>query len=323
LRRVVQVQAARQLESLDVRFPGRRHMAHEATKAYHSTRTAYRFLLPSVVTIALVILLPTILAAYITLNNVNLTENGGKFIFAGLSNYINLAKDSRFFNSLVKTILYVVGSVVVETVIALAICLFLERRFRGRQVVRTLIIVPMFVTPVVVALIWRMFYDPTSGMVNFILKVIGFGSKNAWLGSSYLALPAIVISDIWEWTPFMILIIMAGLESLPVDIFEAAYVDGASELSVIRYLTIPLIVPAMLVAVTFRTIDALKAFDLIWVMTKGGPGVATETTNLYAYTVGFEYFRIGYATTVAFVFTLVVTVIASNLVTRLFARARS
>ena len=121
----------------------------------------------------------------------------------------------------------------------------------------------------------------------------------------------------------MVLIIMAGLDSLPVDIYEAAYVDGASELQMIRYITLPLILPAVFIALVLRTIDALKAFDLIWVMTQGGPGLATETTNLYAYVIGFKYFRIGYATSLALVFTLFVTICASIVVNKAFKRVQS
>ena len=178
----------------------------------------------------------------------------------------------------------------------------------------------MFITPVVVALTWRMFYDPTSGIINFILGSMGLGNRHDWLGSTGLALPSVLLADIWQWTPFMILIIMAGLDSVPQEMYEAAYVDGSTEWKTIRYITIPLLIPSIGVAVILRAIDAIKAFDLVYVMTKGGPGLATETTNMYAYTVGFQYFKIGYATTVGFVFTMLITILTSFIVNRTFNR---
>ncbi|MBE3144520.1 MAG: sugar ABC transporter permease, partial [Planctomycetes bacterium] len=229
----------------------------------------YGFLLPSIVTILVVILVPTILAIYTSLNDVNLTTDGGRYHFVGLSNFFNLFSDPRFYNSLRVTGLYVSGCVILETLFGLAIALFLNRRFTGKSVFRTMMIMPMFVTPVVAALSWRMFYDPTSGMINYFLGAFGFGNKLVWLGDPVLALPSVIITDLWQSTPFMILVILAGLNALPTEIYEVAHSDGASELQCIRHITLPLMVPTILVAVFFRVIDALKSFDLIWVMTRG------------------------------------------------------
>ncbi len=282
--------------------------------------TPYIFLLPAIVTICAVVILPLVLAIIITFNNVNLVKDGGKFNFAGLANYASLVRDPRMYNSLLVSVLYVTGAVVTETVLSILIALFLNRKFRGKSLIRTLILIPMFVTPVVVALTWRMFYDPTSGIINFLLGSVGLGNRHDWLGSTALALPSVLVADVWEWTPSMVLIIMAGLDSVPQEMYEAAYVDGSRELQTIRYITIPLLIPAIGVAVILRAMDAVKAFDLVYVMTKGGPGLATETTNMYAYTIGFQYFKIGYATTVGFVFTMLVTILASFIVNRTFNR---
>jgi multiple sugar transport system permease protein len=293
------------------------------TSLGHTRFTPYGFILPAIISVGLVIVLPSLLAIYITLNDVDLRIDNGKFIFSGIKNFITLVRDPRIGNSVLNTLKYVVGCVSLETLLSLTVALLLNRKFRGKSFIRTVILIPMFITPVVVALVWRMFYDPTAGMVNYFLGVVGLGSRHSWLGSRFNALPAIMLADIWQWTPFMTIIIMAGLDSLPVEIYEAAFVDGASELRMIRHISLPLIVPAVFVSVTLRVIDALKAFDLIWVMTKGGPGVASETTNLYAYMVGFQYFRIGYATTIAFVFTYIVTAITGFVVSRVLTKARS
>jgi multiple sugar transport system permease protein len=293
------------------------------TESRRMSRTAYSFLLPAVVAIFLVIIVPMVLAIFITFHDVNLVETGGAMIPNGARNFVTLLKDHRFFHSLLISFLYVVTAVSIETVLSVAIALLLDRKFHGRNLVRTLIIIPMFITPVVVRLSWRMFYDPTSGIVNYLMGVIGFGTRHDWLGNAAIALPAIVVADVWEWTPFMILIVLAGLESIPQELYEAAVVDGTSRLTAIRYISIPLVLPAIVVAIIFRVVDAMKAFDLIYVMTKGGPGLATETTNLYAYTIGFQYFRIGYATTVALVFTIAATAVSSAFVNRLFRQSRA
>jgi multiple sugar transport system permease protein len=287
------------------------------------SRTAYSFLLPAVVAIFLVIIVPMVLAIFITFHDVNLVETGGAMIPNGARNFVTLFKDHRFFHSIVISLLYVVTAVSIETVLSVAIALLLDRKFHGRNLVRTLIIIPMFITPVVVGLSWRMFYDPTSGIINYLLGVLGLGTRHDWLGNAAIALPAIVLADVWEWTPFMILIVLAGLESIPQELYEAAVVDGTTRMTAIRYISIPLVLPAIVVAMIFRVVDAMKAFDLIYVMTKGGPGLATETTNLYAYTIGFQYFRIGYATTVALVFTVIATAVSSAFVSRLFRQSRA
>ncbi len=287
------------------------------------SRTAYSFLLPAVVAIFVVIVVPLVLAIFVTFHDVNLVETGGAMIPNGARNFVTLFKDARFFHSLLISLLYVVLTAGIETALSIAIALVLDSKFHGRNIVRTLIIIPMFITPVVVGLSWRMFYDPTSGIVNYLLGVFGLGTRHDWLGSAGLALPAIVVADVWEWTPFMILIVLAGLESIPQELYEAAVVDGTTRLAAIRYISIPLVLPAIVVAVIFRVIDSMKAFDLIYVMTRGGPGLASETTNLYAYTIGFQYFRIGYATTVALVFTIAATAISSAFVNRLFRQSQA
>lgn len=298
-------------------------MKRAKTDSRRMSRTAYSFLLPAVVAIFLVIIVPMVLAIFITFHDVNLVETGGAMIPNGARNFVTLFKDHRFFHSIVISLLYVVTAVSIETVLSVAIALLLDRKFHGRNLVRTLIIIPMFITPVVVGLSWRMFYDPTSGIINYLLGVLGLGARHDWLGNAAIALPAIVLADVWEWTPFMILIVLAGLESIPQELYEAAVVDGTTRMTAIRYISIPLVLPAIVVAMIFRVVDAMKAFDLIYVMTKGGPGLATETTNLYAYTIGFQYFRIGYATTVALVFTVIATAVSSAFVSRLFRQSRA
>jgi len=278
------------------------------------------FLLPSLISIIIIMIVPFFFSLYVTLNNVNLLENSGRFTFNGLGNYVNFFKDERALKSIVTTIKFVLGATFVETLLGMGISLFLDRNFRGKRIVRSFLIIPMFMTPVVTGLVWRTFYDPTAGIVNYVLGTLGMGNRHDWLGNTASALRSIILTDVWQWTPYMIILFLASLDSIPDDIYEAAYVAGASESQIIKYIKLPLIVPTIFIAVILRSIDVIKAFDIIYVMTKGGPGLATETVNMYAYTVGFNFFRVGYATTVAFIFTFTITILLSIIITRLIRK---
>ena len=281
----------------------------EGRYSAYQRKMALQFLAPSITALVVVVMLPTALAFSVTFHQVDLVRTAGRFVPLGWGNFAALFRDARFANSLLVTLRYTVISIGVQTLAGLSIALLLNRTFRGKGIVRTLIIAPMFVTPVVVGLTWRMFFDPSAGIINYFIGQLGFGGQPDWLGDPGLALPAVIVADVWEWTPFIVLIIMAGLDSIPHELYEAAVVDGAGELQTIRRITLPLLLPALAIAVVLRIVDANKVFDVIYVMTRGGPGLATETTNLYAYTTGFQYFRIGYATTIALVFTLAVTTV--------------
>jgi len=276
------------------------------------------FILPALVVMIALMVVPLFFSVYVTLFNVNLLENGGAFVFAGLGNYKTFLTDPRVHNALGVTALFLLGALASETVLGLVISMFLDRKFHFKAAYRALLIIPMFMTPVVSGLIWRTFYDPTNGIANWVLGLIHLGPVD-WLGSVRYALLSLILVDLWQWTPFMVLLIMASLDSIPEDLYEAALVEGANEAQTVLHIKLPLIVPTVLIAIIMRAIDALKAFDIIYVMTKGGPGVVTETINMYAYTVGFRYFRIGYATTISFIFTVLVTI----LLDKLFAKAQS
>ena len=270
------------------------------------------FILPALVLMVSIIIVPFFFSIYITFFNVNLLEHGGAFRFAGLENYRRFFLDPRVHNAFRVTCLYIAGILASQTIAGIAISMFLDRKFRFKSIYRGLIIIPMFMTPVVSGLIWRTFYDPTHGISNWLLSFVGLGPVD-WLGNARIALASLILVDIWQWVPFMVLLMMASLDAIPEELREAALAEGASEIQTVFWIKIPLILPTILIAMIMRAIDAVKAFDIIYVMTRGGPGVSTEIMNMYAYTVGFRFFRIGYATTIAFVFTLLVTFILSKL----------
>lgn len=273
------------------------------------------FILPAIITMTAVIILPFLFALYIMLNDVNLLENAGKFTFVGLKNFKTFILDPRAMNSLWVTLKFVLGVLTLELFFGVFISMILDREFRFKSAVRALIIIPMFMTPVVAGLIWRTFFDPNAGIISY-LSQITTGVTLDFLGNKYLALLAIIIVDLWQWTPFMVLLIMASLDSLPLEILEAAKVEGASEIQTIGFVKLPIIKPTIVIALIMRAIDAMKAFDIIYVMTKGGPGGTTETLNMYTYTVGFNFYRIGYATAISFIFTIIITVVLSKIIQR-------
>ncbi|QBD75826.1 sugar ABC transporter permease [Ktedonosporobacter rubrisoli] len=285
---------------------------------YHNRRKArarvpYYFVLPAVLVLALIGIFPFFYAIFMSMRSLNLLDpSNDRMVW--LLNFVRLAQDERAWHSLLITLFYTVGAIVLEVVLGLAISLLLNRDFRGRALVRGLLLIPIVMTPVVVGLLWRIFYDPSAGIINYVLGQIGLGSQHDWLGNIHTALGALIVTDVWQWTPFVILITMAGLESLPQEPFEAAYIDGASKWQAFIYVTLPLLRRTLAVALILRTIDCLKTFDTIYVMTQGGPGLATETANLYAYIQGFNYFDVSYATAFALVFTIVLTIVVTTLV---------
>ncbi len=270
------------------------------------------FSLPALFLILIIMILPMVFSLYIMFHDVNLLE-GGDFVWAGLGNFKKFFTDDRALHSFWVTAKFLAGVLVLETGLGLLISFFLDRKFFAKPVVRALVIIPMFMTPVVAGLIWRAFFDTNNGLVNWLLSLVNIPMID-WLGNAQMALPSLMITDMWQWTPFMVLLIMASLDCVPTDQIEAAMIDGAHETQIIRHIKFPFILPTTLIAVIMRCIDAVKLFDTVYVMTKGGPGSATEMANMYSYIVAFQHFRIGEATTISFIFTTIVTVLLTKLI---------
>ena len=219
--------------------------------------------------------------------------------FVGLANYGRLlAADARFHAAFVRTLYFAALVVAAETVLGVAMALLFNREFWGRGLVRTLSILPMVATPTAIALIFVMMYHPTLGVMNYLVTHAGLEPLK-WTYSSRTALYALALVDVWEWTPLVMLIALAGLAALPREPYESAVIDGASGLRTLWHITLPLLRPVLIVAVLFRAIDAIKTFDIIFVMTQGGPSNASETINLLLFNQAFAYFNIGYASSMA------------------------
>jgi multiple sugar transport system permease protein len=273
------------------------------------------FLAPTVAVLISIVIFPLVFSLSLSFHEWNIIRAKG-WSWAGIGNYKTILLHDPYFRSSFKvTLLYLGGTVPLQFGLGLVVALVLHR-IVGKIIgfLRTALIIPITMTPVVVGIIWRLMYNPDLGMLNYFLTLFGFSPVN-WTGMPETALPSVMMVDIWEWTPFMALILLAGLQSLPREPFEAAIVDGASPWQTFRYITFPLLAPAILVALLFRIMDSFnKNFDLIFVLTQGGPGMSTEVLNYYTYRYGFKFFHLGYASALSWLLLIIVTIVSLILV---------
>ncbi len=269
-------------------------------------------LMPAVIVLLLFSVYPLLYSLYSSLYNYRF----GQFTtFAGLGNYEKMFGDAAFWGSIGTTLLFTVVVVPVELILGLGLALLLSEDVRFRTFYRTTFIIPMVLAPVVVGIIFRLLYNNEFGLPNYILESVLHLPRADWLGSSALALPSIMLMDIWQWTPFMFLVLLAGLQAIPVDLLEAARVDGATYLKSLRFIILPLLRPTMLVALLVRTMDALRIFDQVYVTTQGGPGTSTEVVSYYIYKTAFKFSQLTYAASLLVVL-MIITLIISALYIR-------
>ncbi len=243
-------------------------------------RLGAAMLTPSLAVIALVAAYPILYAIWLSLNEYSVITPGLSR-FVGLDNYLEALDSSEFWAAMKTTVVFTVVSVGLELVIGLAMALVMHQAFRGRALLRAVVLVPWAVLTVVTAITWRTIFEPELGFVNTTLTALGLpGGDIVWLGEEGYALAVMIFADVWKTAPFMALLILAGLQGIPRDLYDAAKVDGASTWQRFRSITLPLLVPAITVALIFRTLDALRVFDLPYVLTKGANG--TETLSLIA-----------------------------------------
>jgi len=234
--------------------------------------------------------------------------------WVGFSNYVSLFQDDVFWSCLRVTSIIVVVSVTISFFVGFLIAYLLSEYLGKRQLIRTFVLIPMMVCPGVIGLFWRAMFNPQIGLANYILRIIGMGAlvpEAGFTGDPKWVLWAVAGVDIWQWTPFMILVLLAGMESLSISLFEAAEMDGASSWQKIIYLTFPLLRPIIIIALLIRTIDAFRLFDIVWTMTRGGPGHLTETFSLFIYKVAFQHLNMGYAMAAAVIMLCMAIVIAN------------
>jgi multiple sugar transport system permease protein len=271
--------------------------------------------LPTLAILLLVGIMPLVYSLVLTLHDWTLGKPQGP-VFIWFKNYASVVGDARFWTSLKTSFIYTAAAVSTEFVVGMALAVLFSREFRGNRLVRTLLLIPMLLAPIVAGLIWRFMYNPQIGIINFLLRLVHLQGP-IWLGDPGVAMPAVVIVDVWQWAPFMFLMLFTGMASLPVDVYEAAIADGATGAQRFFRITLPLLRPIILVAVVIRIIDTLRVFDTIFVLTRGGPANITEVLSIYTYKVGMNFFRIGYATTMSYFLLVIITLIAKFFIDRL------
>jgi multiple sugar transport system permease protein len=250
--------------------------------------------LPGIIYLLSIVLFPIIFTVYLSFHKYNFIETPLSNIrWIGLGNYITIFKDSTFWNSTLNTGIYLVVGVVVELVIGLGIALLIFRLFKNQNIVTSLILLPSMMAPIVIGLVFRFMFNPQFGVFDFILSKMGLVVANSVLGNRSTALLGIIFADIWQWTPFIAIIILSGLIALPHEPFEAARIDGANGLEILTNITLPLLRPVLTVAILIRMADIVREFDKIFVMTYGGPGAASEVLNFTAYRINYINFDMG------------------------------
>ncbi|MGB5987761.1 MAG: sugar ABC transporter permease [Desulfobacterales bacterium] len=279
--------------------------ALSAISRFIDRRQALVFPAPAVIALFLIVIIPIGYNLYLAFTKWTIGLGSPRLI--GLDNFIELFRDERVFNGL-KVMIYFSGlSLSLELVLGLLIALYFHRNFKGSEMVQAIYSCPLAATPVAVALIWRIMLNPEIGVLNYLLQSIGLPGS-LWISSPQTVIPALVMVDVWKWTPMITLIVLAGLKSLPNDPYEAARIDGANTFQIFWYITLPLIRPVLIAALMLRSLDNLKEFDTIYTITQGGPGLASETLYLYSYKVGFNFFKAGYGSALMVVVFLIVLV---------------
>ena len=256
--------------------------------------TPYLFLAPAAVILAVALLYPICYMIYASFLDWNPSQRICEAEFVGLRNYANLLSDASFLESFFVTLKFAAIVVSVEMLVGVGLALLLDRNIRGMSVLRTLFILPMMIAPIVVGLMWRYMYHPTVGIFNRTLKNLGL-EPIPWLSDGDWAFASVIIADVWQWTPFIFILSLAALQSLPRSAMEAARIDGANAWQMILYIKLPVMMPVLIVTALLRLIDAFKVLEVILVLTNGGPGLSTEILSLRISRTASEFRELGVA----------------------------
>ena len=267
------------------------------------------FVLPTVVVLLLLNLFPLVYSILLSFSRVD-TSTGLEVGHTTLGNWTALFHDAQFWGSIKFTVIFTVLAVVVEYAVGLALALLMRQRLAGGGFFRVLFAIPMMLAPVAIGFMWRMLYDQSNGPIDFMLSHIGVGSPG-WLSNSHWAVASVVIMDVWEWTPLMFLLLLAGLQSIPDEVVDAAHVDGANGAQVIFRIIVPMLLPVSVTAIFLRMIDSFQVVGQIFLLTGGGPGTATTSTTLFGFFQGFQSFDLGYGSAIALSLLVLVIVVST------------
>jgi multiple sugar transport system permease protein len=270
------------------------------------------FISPAFIVIAVILIYPLGYSLWLSFHEWTLRGFRQGIPFVGLQNYRDLFSNPDFLNSLRITATFAILAVGIEFVLGMGLALLLNHDLRGKNIIRALILLPMMCTNVVIGLTWRLLLNYEFGLVNYYLGVIGAGPFE-WLSKPAVAFSAVILVDVWNTTSFVALLLLAGLQALPDEPFEAARIDGASAWQSFTNITLPLLRQTILVVLLWRMIDTFRIFDVIYLLTAGGPARATETVSIYVYRYGFQSFNLGYASAASYIMILIMLIIAAIL----------
>jgi multiple sugar transport system permease protein len=273
--------------------------------------------LPAIAMLMIIALWPFGYAVRMSLTNLNITLPGHETEFVGLANYAEIFRDPRAWNAFRNTGLFIGLVLAIEAALGLVLSYIIYGVFGNSTAVLALLLFPILIPKVTSALLWRLIYHPSIGLANAALHLVGLPGST-WIFDRHMAFFSIVIADVWQWVPFMIIIGLSGQGTVPTELFDAAAVDGANEFHRFRHIALPLVLPIYLIGLLFRMIDALRTFDIIRILTRGGPGTATETVDIYAYLEGLSKGgRIGYASAMSLLMLLATILFTLLLVNRI------
>ncbi|MGY4477656.1 carbohydrate ABC transporter permease [Bradyrhizobium sp. USDA 3364] len=285
-------------------------MAEQAAPAREWRPPSYwPFVIPALVVVLAVIVFPWVFTIWMSLQE---WKVGSPTVFVGLANYLRLPTDPRFVEAVGHTLSYTALSVLLPLVFGTLAAVVFHQKFAARGFLRGIFIMPMMATPVAIALVWTMMFHPQLGVLNYLLSLVGLPPQ-LWVFNPATVIPSLVLVETWQWTPLVMLIVLGGLAAIPTEPYESAQIDGANFWQVFRFITLPLIMPFLFIAGMIRMIDAVKSFDIIFAITQGGPGSASETINVYLYSVAFVYYDLGYGSAIAVVFFLLIVALAALL----------
>ena len=282
------------------------------SRRFFSAANSRELLLPYLlVAPALAVLLALSIYPLLYSITISLQQETAAGVVWTLAHFKRLASDGFFQTAMVHTFVYAVAALTCEFVLGLVLALLLNQQIRGRGVFRASLLVPMMLPTVVVGVVWRLLLNPNFGAINGTLKQLGINTESlTWTASPRLAFLAVIAVDVWQWTPFVFLVLLAGLQAIPQEPYEAALIDGSTRWQTFRHVTLPLLKPAILIVLLLRTMDLLRVFDQIFILTEGGPGFATEMISLYIYRTAFRFFDFGYAAAMSFVLLALTNVVS-------------
>lgn len=278
-----------------------------------ASNSPWLYLLPTIAILGAAALYPLIQAFVLSLYDLRWGESAH---FVWFQNFVQLFSDGRVWKVFGRTALFSVLSVSIEIVLGLIFALAVDRLLWGQGIVRTIIILPLMISGIATSLIWKVLLDPASGLVNYVLTLVGAASPPAWFGSSAMALPSLVLVDTWWQTGFSFIVLAAAIKGLPGETFEAAKIDGATSFQTFRFITLPLLLPVIGTIAIFRLIDTLKVFDIVFGTTGGGPAQSTEMIQTFAYRTAFKFLELGRSSAIMVIFSVIFILICAILIFR-------